>query len=181
MNGIDTGLVDLADEVAKWVETETHAAVGRGEAVLAQKAERVLAQIQNGQAVVAFVDGQVVGFITTYHLGKTADLDWFEVGTAYVAPAFRRQRIGHELFRRIAEKHPEGVLMATTKNPTAQFLCATAGLDEADYAVVPTEIRKGLCYQAPCFIGDPVKRGPCASECRHGGNCGLYVRWVASQ
>ena len=60
MNGSDADLLAKADEVAKWVERETHAAVARGEAVLAQKAVRVLEQIRNGQSVVAFVDGQIV-------------------------------------------------------------------------------------------------------------------------
>ena len=183
MNGSDADLLAKADEVAKWVERETHAAVARGEAVLAQKAVRVLEQIRNGQSVVAFVDGQIVGYITTYHLGKTEELDWFEVGTAYVTPGFRGQGIGHELFKRIAEKHPEGVLMATTKNPVAQHLCQEDDVQmcETEYIVVPADIRRGLCYNAICFVGDKMKGGPCASECRHGGNCGLYVRWVMTK
>ncbi len=183
LNGTDAGLLEVADEVAKWVEVETHKAVERGEAVLAQNAQRVLGQIQHGQSVVAFDGDRVVGYITTYYLGTTGGLKWFEVGTAYVTPKFRGQRIGHELFKRIAEKHPDGVLMATTKNPVAQYLCQRndVQLFEADYGVVPPDIRQSLCYQATCYIGDRLKSGSCASECRHGGSCGLYVRWVTTK
>lgn len=167
---------DLAKQIERWLND----AVSRNEAVLAQSTRTICTQLQKGHCVLLMRDDNPIGYITTYYLatvgrgpfGLFARRAWWEVGTAIVPREFRGQGLGKILYQNVARLHPNGILVATTKNPVALHLSLVAGFKVEQFLVVPHKVRQGLCYTASCYKS--YWSGVCQDE---NVSCVARVRW----
>ncbi len=173
MQGLDLCL--LAERVSNWI----HAANQQGENVLDQTYERIFAQLVSGSCVVVVSDfGLPAGFLTGYTLGTDANgYTWVEVGSGIVPPEYRGRGYGNMLYKAICQLFRDSVLVGTTKNPIALKCSLQAGFREVLFSTIPPEIRKGLCYAAPCFRPVLFSRRVCSAEKAHGGCCIARVRY----
>jgi GNAT superfamily N-acetyltransferase len=168
---------EIANLVSKWML----GAIGREEPVLAQSADRVLAQIEAGLCVLLFVGVELCGFATLYHLGNEEGKDWWEIGSLFVPPCQRGKGLGKRLYQEIYLMKPDGFLVGTSKNPRAVETSLKYGnLKKEGYEKVPKPIRLPLCYIVSCF--KPNGFGPhiCSLEWPHSrkeGCCVLRMRW----
>jgi len=167
--GIDWDLV--AQIICDWIADSVKA----GDALLPQNLGTIKAQLERGECAVVFDGKQVVGYLTTYLLGTDSHgRAWYEVGTGIVPVERRGQGIGAILYKYIAKRHPKETLVCTTKNPVALHLSVSAGFEIRPFSDVPTEIRQGLCYSAPCFIAG--ENNCCVSQQELGGTCYARIR-----
>lgn len=161
----------VAQIICDWIDDSVKA----GDALLPQNLATIKAQLAGGECAVVFDRDQVVGYLTTYLLGTDSQCRaWYEVGTGIVPKERRREGIGADLYKYIAKRHPTETLVCTTKNPVALRLSVSAGFEIRPFSDVPTEIRQGLCYTAPCYVA--IEGGCCASQQELGGTCYARIR-----
>lgn len=160
-----------AGRIAQW----TQIAHGKNEPILPQTKDTIANQFDQNLTVLAAVGETVIAHITAYFLAEVDHARWLEVGTMFVHWDERGHGVGNNLAREIARHLPNDNLVPTSKNLAAVSAFKSAGYSVYPYADIPTEVRQGLCYTAPCFSpnGNPTR---CTKEHDLNGPCIALIR-----
>lgn len=167
-------VVTLATHIAELLESE---ACKQGY-VLPKNPEQIMERMEAGLIVLAFGDlgnqkDVFLGCFAAWPLDEEGT--YLEAGSMLVVEECRGHKIGTELSRLLLQRCKElGIsLLLTTKNPIAALMFEHVGFESASYALVPVQVKKPLCDDAPCHIA--CSSGCCSSDIEHGGNCRLFA------
>jgi len=109
-------------------------------------------------AVDSDADNTFVGCIALWPLEVATDgVQWLELGSIFVAPAYRFPRshlsVADELHRRIIELANGHNLMATTTNPSERKAWQRAGMIRLPFSDLPGNVLKATCVCPAYKIG----------------------------
>jgi GNAT superfamily N-acetyltransferase len=119
--------------------------------------DALLGQIQDHPTLVLWNGQTPIGFATFWKVGMDRDCDLYELGSVWLAPAYRGREHSHRLYRKIMElrrvlfvRNRTAVAFSITTNPRAISLGREVGFIELDglgewFGILPLQVTCGPC------------------------------------
>lgn len=98
-------------------------------------------QFQQGLSIVALSHGQIIGHITLWRLVD----NWYESGSLWVRPDFRRHGIGRELKKRIMALGLPFNVLSTTTNEMVKKMNRDLSIEKISFWKLPFNVHRATC------------------------------------
>jgi GNAT superfamily N-acetyltransferase len=129
----------------------------------------LMRQYLKGLSVLAFDGRKIIGHITLWPL----EGNWYESGSMWVHPDYRRHGVGILIKRKLIEKSEHLNVLSTTTNPIVMKMNEGLGISNPDFWDLPENI-----HRATCICSAEKMRTDCWDKCElKNDQCQLFVRF----